>query len=146
MITEFTGKYRFLSNFAPSVSVRDGFYYPSVEHAYQAAKASEEEGRRAIQQCVTAGKAKQLGRKIAIRADWEQIKLRVMLELLRDKFKNQRLRGLLLETGDQELVESNWWGDKFWGKCAGEGENHLGRLLMQVRDEIRGELECSENY
>lgn len=42
-------------------------------------------------------------------------------------------------TGDVELVEGNWWGDRFWGVCDGVGENRLGRCLMEVRKELRGE-------
>ena len=41
-----------------------------------------------------------------------------------------------MQTEDAELVEDNWWGDKFWGVCNGEGENHLGKLLMKIRDEL----------
>ncbi|MCH7737275.1 MAG: NADAR family protein [Chloroflexi bacterium] len=60
-----------------------------------------------------------------------------MLELLRDKFRDPVLRQMLLDTGDLELVEGNNWGDRFWGRVSGVGDNHLGRLLMQVRGECR---------
>lgn len=36
--------------------------------------------------------------------------------------------------------EGNTWGDKFWGVCDGEGENHLGKLLMEVRAELTKHL------
>ena len=46
------------------------------------------------------------------------------------------LRSLLVATGDRELIEGNTWGDTFWGvdKNTGQGENHLGRILMELRD------------
>jgi hypothetical protein len=61
-----------------------------------------------------------------------------MFELLHLKFTNDRLRDMLLATGNAELIEGNNWRDTFWGQCPiGTGANHLGRLLMQVRKEIR---------
>jgi hypothetical protein len=63
------------------------------------------------------------------------VKLDVMLGLLRRKFTQLDLRRQLLATGDAELIEDNDWGDHFWGVCMGVGENHLGKLLMQVRGE-----------
>lgn len=49
------------------------------------------------------------------------------------KFAEPGLQAKLLETGNEELVEGNYWGDTFWGVCRGRGENHLGKLLMKVR-------------
>ncbi len=73
-----------------------------------------------------------------LRAEWESMKLDVMEACVRDKFtRNADLRRRLLETGDAELVEGNTWGDRFWGVCDGEGENHLGRVLIKVRGELR---------
>jgi len=58
--------------------------------------------------------------------------------LLQQKFKHgSPLADLLLKTGTQDLVEGNTWGDTFWGVCRGKGKNHLGRLLMLVRQELR---------
>ena len=55
---------------------------------------------------------------------------------LRCKFQVPELREKLLATGDEELIEGNWWNDKFWGVCKGEGCNMLGLILMEVRDYI----------
>jgi len=46
----------------------------------------------------------------------------------------------LLQTGDAKLVLNNKWNDKFWGVCRGVGENWLGKILMEVRDELRKQL------
>lgn len=59
-----------------------------------------------------------------------------MEDLLRLKFSNREVANLLILTGDEELIEGNWWGDKFWGIYNGEGENHLGKLLMKIRGEL----------
>lgn len=47
------------------------------------------------------------------------------------------LRDKLLATHPELLIEGNFWGGTFWGVCAGEGSNHLGRLLMKIRGELR---------
>ncbi len=86
----------------------------------------------------TPGESKRLGRKVTLRPDWNDIRIDVMYEILKSKFSDLRLRTLLLETGDQELVEVNEWGDRFWGQSPeGIGENHLGKLLMRIRDESK---------
>ena len=60
-----------------------------------------------------------------------------MYEIVKDKFsRNPELRVKLLNTGDIELIEGNYWGDTFWGVCNGKGENHLGKILMRVRKEL----------
>ena len=84
----------------------------------------------------TPGLAKKLGRKATIRPDWEKIKLPIMEYLLRQKFGDKTLKALLIGTGDAELVEGNMWGDTYWGVCKGKGENHLGKLLMKIREEL----------
>jgi len=136
-VSEFQGPYRWLSNFWLVPVEMDGMIYPSVEHAYQAAKTFEQSARLSIQALLKPGDAKRAGRKVSLRPDWERVKLDVMLSLLRNKFIERTLRAKLLATGDAMLIEGNNWGDTFWGQCRGVGENHLGRLLMWVREEIR---------
>lgn len=134
-ITSFVGEYRWLSNFWPTPVEMDGETYPSVEHAYQAAKSEDPEYRRLVREQKSPGAAKRAGRRgRRLRADWDSAKLSVMHELVSKKFEDQVLRGKLLATGDAELVEGNDWGDRFWGVCRGKGNNHLGRILMSVRE------------
>jgi len=74
-----------------------------------------------------------------MRNDWEEVKVSVMRDLIRQKFKpGSELSDRLLDTGDWLLEEGNTWGDTFWGVCDGVGENWLGRLLMERRGELRG--------
>jgi N-glycosidase YbiA len=134
MITSFTGKYRFLSNFYMTPVFYDGLIYPSSEHAYQAAKTLDLRYRTSIRAKKTAGEAKKLGQRVPMREDWDRCKIQVMEKILRKKFDpEEQLFQRLLETGDEELIEGNYWGDTFWGVCNGEGENHLGKLLMKIR-------------
>lgn len=144
MIDSFTGEYRWLSNFWPVViRLDDGYLYPSVEHAYQASKTLSMAGRATIRRCVYPEQAKKAGKGLEIRDDWEQIKLRVMGDLLRQKFAHKELRDKLLATGEETLIEGNTWGDTFWGVC-GVGKNHLGKLLMEIRNEIKEDAAASD--
>lgn len=136
MIDSFKGENRFLSNFWPAEVQLDGATYPSVEHAYVAAKTLDPKLREVAQSLPTAGDVKRFGKKLKLRADWDDVKLDVMRDLVRQKFQHAELRDKLRATGDQPLVEGNTWGDRFWGVCRGEGENHLGRILMEVRAEM----------
>lgn len=137
-ITTFQGEYRFLSNFwFVQIVGRDGWLFPSVEHAFQAEKTDDMEQFHAIRQAATVSQAKRLGRTVTLRSTWEAEKITVMYRLLLQKFLDPALRVRLLATDDRPLVEGNYWNDTFWGVCNGIGENHLGRLLMQIRQEIR---------
>ena len=138
-ISSFSGPRRFLSNFYPAMIEFDGGMYPTVEHAYQAAKTLFIDERLAIQDCHSPGQAKRKGRKVTLRSDWEEIKLDIMQQLVKAKFVDPKLRMLLLHTGEAELIEGNHWHDTFWGICNGVGENHLGKILMRIRDEICAE-------
>lgn len=136
MIDCFIKEFRFLSNFHLVEIWYEGKCYSSTEHAYQAAKTLVPEEREKIRLCGAPKEARKLGQKVTMRPDWEQIKIQVMLNLLREKFEHPDLKERLLATGDAELVEGNWWGDTFWGVCNGVGQNNLGKLLMQVRLEL----------
>jgi N-glycosidase YbiA len=140
MINSFDGEYRFLSNFWPCRILYEGIEYASTEHAFQAAKTLDVDMRQDITKLRTASEAKMWGKVIPLRPDWEQVKIDVMETLLRIKFrKGTSLFHKLLATGDQELVEGNYWHDEFWGVCScpkhGQGLNWLGHLLMKIRDE-----------
>jgi ribA/ribD-fused uncharacterized protein len=136
MIDSFKGENRFLSNFWPAEVMLDGMLFPTVEHAYVAAKTLDPEKRAEIRLVNTAGQVKRLGRTLDLRTDWDKVKLTIMEDLVRQKFQHPELAALLLATGDQELVEGNTWGDTFWGVCFDVGCNHLGLILMKVRDEL----------
>lgn len=137
-IDRFVGQFRFLSNFYPVEIVRDGQKYPTVEHAFQAAKTHDPVERRTVRECRTPGRAKRAGRRVTKREDWDGVRVSVMKELLWQKFQRPDLKEALLATGTELLIEGNDWGDVFWGQVDGEGENMLGRLIMEIRFELRG--------
>ena len=140
-ITSFSGKYRFLSNFYPAVICDGPHEYPTVEHAFQALKTWDCEQRRMIREAKTPGLARRLGRTVALRSDWIDVRVSVMMDLVRQKFSVEPLRQMLLDTGEAELIEGNTWNDRFWGQCpVGTGNNYLGLILMDVRDELKGEI------
>lgn len=137
MIKTFSGENRFLSNFWLAEVEFEGVVYPSSESAYQAAKTLCLETRKEFTM-LAPGHAKRAGKKLTMRPDWEQVKISVMTEIVRDKFsRHTDLKEKLLATGEQELVEGNHWNDCFWGVCKGKGENNLGKILMRIREELK---------
>ncbi|MCK9442220.1 MAG: NADAR family protein [Methanothrix sp.] len=137
MIGPFKNQYEFLSNFSSSVIFYDGFTYPTVEHAFQASKSMNYAIRKSISEAKTPGNAKSIGRHLELRPYWHNIKIAIMTDLVAKKFAIRELQIKLLDTGNEELVEKNWWNDVFWGVCNGIGENNLGKILMNIRENIR---------
>lgn len=141
VIESFRDEYRFLSNFAllESPTIHEGLAYITNEHFYIAMKTNDVRLREEVAAHPLKG-VKKFGRTLPIRKEWEHIKLTVMKHGLMHKFSdsNPILRQQLIDTGDVYIQEGNHWGDKFWGVClkTNKGDNHLGRLLMQIRDEI----------
>lgn len=135
----FNGEYRFLSNFYPSMVRFDGDDYPTVEHAYQAAKTFNPHEREYVRTRSTPAAAKRAGKEFfRMRPDWDDVKVQIMESLLRHKFVGYHdLSRKLYKTEDKYIEETNTWGDTFWGVCNGKGQNVLGNLLMKVRNEIR---------
>jgi ribA/ribD-fused uncharacterized protein len=137
-IVSFDGDYRFLSNFFGCEVTHEGIIYPSSEHAYQASKTDDLFERLVIAKLPTAKKAKRQGKMLTMSGGFEANKVMTMRRIVTKKFvQNPELRVRLIDTHPLFLVEGNWWGDIFWGVCKGEGLNHLGNILMQVREELR---------
>ena len=138
-ISHFKGQYYFLSNFFRSSIEIDAVVYPTVEHYYQAMKTQDQTERERIISAGSPSQAKKYGRQSTLRSDWESIKLEVMERALRVKFQDKELRKKLLATEDNVLEEGNTWGDTFWGvnSKTGKGKNHLGKLLMKIRDDLK---------
>lgn len=140
MILEFQGPYRWLSNFEPVDVEYEGVIYPSVEHAYQAAKLLDPD-MRLLLLTLSAGQAKRFPKAHphACRPYWDTLRYNVMAGLVAQKFPQDPFRRLLLETGTEPIVEGNRWHDTFWGRCLcnthkGMGQNVLGRLIMAQRE------------
>jgi ribA/ribD-fused uncharacterized protein len=148
IINSFSGPYRWLSNFWMILIPYEGITFPSTEHAYQAAKTTNIDKRFWISQMTdgppvrACANAKRAGNKLDIRDDWEDVKLSVMEEVLRQKFnlqgshKHIDLCHKLMNTHGEQLIEGNDWGNVYWGVCRGKGHNNLGKLLMKIRQDL----------
>jgi len=153
MINEFKGRWFFLSNFYPCEITHQGITYKTVEAYYVAMKVNDEQlingkyytpgdFREMIALIPEPGITKKIGQKVKLRKDWDTYKLEVMNWGVREKFKYPKLAEKLIDTGDEELIEGNWWHDNFYGsctctKCANKGRNELGKILMNVRDDFK---------
>ena len=136
-IIGFDGANRFLSNFFPCRVEYEGITYRNTEAAFQAAKVLDDATRKRFAN-LQPYDAKKLGRQVKLRPDWESVKVGVMRDVLRAKFSKPDLREKLLATGTGLLEERNNHGDKIWGTTApGVGQNLLGKLLMEIREEIQ---------
>lgn len=149
MIHGFNNKYEFLSNFYACQTQYEGRWYPTSEHAYQAAKTLDDDLRVFIAMAPTPGEAKKRGQEVPLRENWEEIKDQVMYEIVQEKFRNPYLKNKLIKTineGYDGFCEDNWWHDNYWGDCQCdkcrniEGQNKLGKILMQVANEIINEI------
>ena len=153
----FRGPFNFLSNYElfPHPILFKGISIPSVEHGYQMCKTPDDKDRLEISKHPLKG-LKRFTKTFEFRSDWDQVKLSIMYSLLILKYSIPVFRTSLLNTGNAILVEGNTWHDNFWGVEIDEEHsmtvddaipfcsplcpsNHLGRMLMNIRDRIRCE-------
>lgn len=136
-IKGFFGEYRWLSNFYLCPVHFQGMSFPSSEHAYMSAKIKDPQERwRFFVQTNTLSckKVRDLGQEVKLRPDWEELKYNFMFVVVWSKFSNNLvLAEKLRDTEGKYLEETNHWGDRYWGVCNGEGQNNLGKILMEVR-------------
>lgn len=130
----------------------EGRIFPTAEHAYQAGKAAKPAVREWILQAPTPALAAMAAHGLYtwdIVPNWANIKVDRMRAVLRAKFsQHEYLRQLLLATGSRRLVEAGTTNNavnRFWGEVNGKGENTLGKLLMELRDQLRREKRTSVN-
>jgi len=128
------------SNFSRHSLWLKGKRWPTAEHYFQAQKFAGTEHEEAIRMAKTPRIAADMGRdrKKPLRRDWEAVRDDVMREAVRAKFtQHADLRVILLATGTALLVEHTV-NDAYWGDGGdGSGRNMLGRILMEVREELR---------
>lgn len=143
MISEFRGKFYFLSNFYSSPVYYCGRTFRNAEAAFHSQKDPARAGEFTR---LNPSEAKRLGRRVRLRCDWEEVKDGIMFEVVMAKFGgSQALADALLATGDEKLVEGNTWGDRYWGVCDGKGLNKLGGILERVRENLRMLRKDSKN-
>lgn len=135
--------YGCFSNFSTHGIELKGVWWRTTEHYFQAQKFAGTPHEEAVRLAKTPKEAAAMGRdrKRPLRADWEEVKDDVMREAVRQKFRtHQDIQQILLSTGDEEIIE-NAPGDYYWGIGAnGSGKNMLGKILMEIRAELRGEV------
>lgn len=146
-ITEFREEYRFLSNFYQCPFEYKGLVYPNSEAAFQAQKCSTDEERIKYTQVKNPVFAKRMGKKEpGFPCNWDDICYDIMKDILVCKYSVPELRDKLLATGDVYIEEGNKWHDNRWGHCIcakcqqKEGLNWLGKILMEIRDDINEDL------
>jgi ribA/ribD-fused uncharacterized protein len=132
--------YGSFSNFAGFPITLKGKLWATSEHYFQAQKFAGTEHEEGVRRAKSPMIAARMGRdrKKPLRRDWESVKVQVMRDAVRAKFtQHAELRDLLLATGDAEIVEHTE-NDSYWGDGGnGSGKNMLGRILMEVREELR---------
>ncbi len=117
-------------------------------------KVEDLEARRIILDAGTPGKSKRLaslkgmadlssqfGREVKLRPDWEEVKVKVMIQFVTMKFHDPTMRNLLKNTGTATLIEGNSWHDCYWDicrctGCGNIGQNRLGLILMSLRSKL----------
>ncbi|MGB3533852.1 MAG: NADAR family protein [Microcoleaceae cyanobacterium] len=128
------------SNFSPHGIKMNELWWPTVEHYFQAQKFTDTDYIELIRKAYTPKRAAELGRsrKLPIKHNWGEIKDNIMFEAVLKKFQtHKKLAQILIETGNQDIVE-NAPGDYYWGCGAdGSGLNKLGEILVKVREMIQ---------
>lgn len=137
-----TEEHKWLSNMTLVDIKLKGIIYPSVEHAYMSEKSKEKTWKEFCSNREISGKqVKVYSKTIDLRYDWLNVRLKVMEYCLREKFKQEPFKQLLLDTENQNIQEGNYWNDRFWGvdlkQDPNTGENNLGRLIMKIREELK---------
>lgn len=130
----FRDEFYFLSNMFP-VEIKIGEYtFSCAESAFQASKCLLPEDKKRFES-LNGFEAKKLGRKVKLRPDWNEVRIPLMRRILKIKFSHPDLAEKLMKV-EGVIVEDNTWNDTFWGKCRGVGENHLGLILMELRERL----------
>ena len=132
--------YGCFSNFSAHGIELKGKWWPTSEHYFQAQKFAGTEHEELVRLAKTPKQAAEMGRDRSrpLRQDWEQVKDDIMREAVRQKFlTHQDIQSVLLDTGEEELIEATT-NDYYWGCGTNKtGKNMLGKILMEIRAEIR---------
>lgn len=134
--------YAELENKYPSPITYDGITYPSAENAFQATRFKDYSERRRFSYFAPY-EAEYKGAKFRSTVpDWDNEKYDIMYNILKIKFSDPIFKKRLLDTGNQTIIIKNRNHEHEWGtctcsRCRGAGNNNLGKLLMQLRSELR---------
>lgn len=146
----FQTEHAYLSNFFPCPIKCNDIVFRSSEQLNQYERAcfvKDFNSANEVLTAITPQNAKRATSRIQNSPDWDQVKLDKMKTIIDMKFnQNPVLKAEILKTGEVNLIEATV--DSFWG--AGlplnskklreghwRGHNHLGKLLMNYRYEVR---------
>ena len=134
------GEYGYLATYSNYGFFKDGVFWKTSEHYYQAQKFMDSDAE-------TPKIASTIGRdrKLNLRSDWEEVKQDVMFDAVYYKFKqNKDILQKLLNTGDAKIIEATV-KENYWG-CGpnNDGQNNYGKILVKVRETLRTEQEEGE--
>ena len=138
-ITFYTPDFYVFNNFSAHAIEYRGLLYPTAEHAYQAAKCTDPQGKEEIRNARSPIQAKRVANETyrwARDSDWDSKKLAVVEAILRAKLaQHPEAQEALKDSGDEDIVEDSPT-DYFWGAGAdGTGRNMLGKIWMKIRAE-----------
>jgi predicted NAD-dependent protein-ADP-ribosyltransferase YbiA (DUF1768 family) len=160
LITQFKGKYDFLDPAYYCLAEYDGVIYNSAEAAFLAAQYDDPYFRSMFRDpSLPIWRARELSKRLQKRRDWTpELSLDLIRQITLDKFcRSLNLRSLLLATRHELIVAENNWHEQFWGRCICNirpgkygrkdaclvsGSNHLGKILMSVRDRLTVEAQA----
>ena len=132
-------KFSNFNEFRPYVRV-EGIVYKTPEHLYQSRKTLNIKERNVVAGAGSPGIAKQIGKHVQLRGNWNEIKLDVMRRVQEIRFDQPYWEKQLLESTDLvSIVEYNWWHDNYWGAClcdhcrSLEKLNHLGKIIQEIK-------------
>ncbi len=138
----YEGPFYMFSNFSSFAVLWRGVVWMTSEHAYQAAKFEGTQLWDQIAGALSAHEAFKLARKHdgTKVPNWNEIKLGVMEEIIRAKLEQHSyIQRKLLETDDLLIIEDSPV-DSFWGRGPNwRGDNHLGKIWMKLREELKSE-------
>ncbi len=135
--------YGCFSNFSAHPFTLENILWRTSEHYFQAMKFYPHwEHINALRAMPSPMQVAKAGRSRArpLRIDWEEVKDDIMRKAVLAKFsQHPEIALVLLETGDEELIE-NTTQDHYWGcGISGTGKNMLGIILMETREILHKE-------
>ena len=144
-IESFTGYFEFLHNNYLSPVLYDGMLFPSATHAFQSARSSDERTRKAILNAESLLVVLKIAKRIDEPENWKLKRLKVMEQIVRDKFRRSReLQEKLKATGNRDLLmtyQDENSVNQYWGVVNNKGQNQLGRILMKIRSDLKDNQE-----
>ncbi len=144
--------YIYFSPYTAHAIEKDGVVYPTVEHAYQCSRYTDQKIIEEIRNAHSPIKAWEISSKYKYLQIPEfknqDYKLKVMFELMRLKAEqHDDVRKALIDSGDKKIIKHIVTyppGDGFWDDGEdGLGQNHIGKMWMKIRNDVLQSLHAN---